>query len=49
MTYPSCSNYWMDLRGAVDAQNGHFSVFAEFGRSVGVQLDFFIDFGSCGE
>lgn len=49
MTGPSRGDDGMDLRGAVDAEDGDFAVFAEFGGGVRLAFDFFVDFGAGGE
>ena len=49
MPSPADGDDGVDLCGAVDAQDGEFAVFAEFGGGVGVALDFLVDFGAGGE
>jgi hypothetical protein len=36
----------MNLSGAMNPENGKFSVFAEFWRSMGMFFYFFVDFGA---
>ena len=49
MTCPPGGDDGVDLRGAVDAEDGDFAVFAEFGGGVGLAFDFGVDFGAGGE
>ena len=49
LSYPSSCNDGMDLRGAVDAEDGDSPVFAEFGGGVGMGFNFRVYFGAGGK